>query len=155
MTVNCLPRPHVQSMVLATDDVGMATLLNASLATSASPADFFGAENEPVGFSACYNNWASAVHAEIGASALIVNAGFKLDALLTLLHAEAGVDEYCRANPGLDDVLHDKSYFGANVHPYETVFVKANRDIDPSLMRSMTSWHLRMNTSSFDTCGSQ
>ncbi|KAK1717411.1 hypothetical protein CaCOL14_002057 [Colletotrichum acutatum] len=154
MTLNCIPRLHVQSMIFATDDVGMGILLDPTVATSASEDDRFGSKDAPVGLSGCYADWNAAVHAEVGTTGLIMNAGYKVDAMMTALHSEEGVEEYCKAHPESGDLLWDKKYFGSNIHPYETVFIKANRNVDPSLMSSMTDWHMRMKSNSFDVCGS-
>ncbi|KAJ0311020.1 hypothetical protein COL516b_001722 [Colletotrichum fioriniae] len=154
MTLNCIPRLHVQSMIFATDDVGMGILLDPTVATSASEDDRFGSKDAPVGLSGCYADWNAAVHAEVGTTGLIMNAGYKVDAMMTALHSEEGVEEYCKAHPDSGDLLWDKKYFGSNIHPYETVFIKANRNVDPSLMSSMTDWHMRMKSNSFDVCGS-
>ncbi|KAI3541512.1 hypothetical protein CSPX01_07600 [Colletotrichum filicis] len=154
MTLNCIPRLHVQSMIFATDDVGMSILLDPTVATSASEDDRFGSKDAPVGLSGCYADWNAAVHAEVGTTGLIMNAGYKVDAMMTALHSEQGVEEYCKAHPESGDLLWDKKYFGSNIHPYETVFIKANRNVDPSLISSMTDWHMRMKSNSFDVCGS-
>ncbi|OLN96078.1 hypothetical protein CCHL11_03302, partial [Colletotrichum chlorophyti] len=154
MTLNCQPRPHVQSMILATDDVGMSILLDPTLATTSSQDDRFGSKDDPVGFSGCYNDWNAAVHAEVGTTGLIQNAGYQVDAMMTSLHSEDGVAEYCKEHPDSTDLLWDKYYFGSNIHPYETIFIKANRDVDPALIHSMTEWHMRMKANSFDVCGS-
>ncbi|KAK5655086.1 hypothetical protein OQA88_5985 [Cercophora sp. LCS_1] len=153
MTVNCQPRPHVQSMIFATDDVGMGILLDPSRATSASVDDDFGTHNDPVGLSHCYAGWKEAVHAEVGTTGLITGAGFTVDAMMTSLHSEDGVSEYCRLNPSSGDLLFDKKYFGSNIHPYETIFIKANRDIDHTLVNSLTKWHLKQKTTSYELCG--
>jgi hypothetical protein len=53
------------------------------------------------------------------------------------------------------DLLNDHGYFGSNVHPYETVFLKANRGIDPTLMNHLTEWHRSMAShASWAVCGS-
>ncbi|TDZ39154.1 hypothetical protein CTRI78_v010673 [Colletotrichum trifolii] len=152
MTLNCVPRLHVQSMIFATDDVGIGILLDPTIATSASEDDRFGSKDDPVGLSGCYSDWNAAVHAEVGTTGLIMKAGYEVDVMMTALRPEGGAEEYCRANPESGDMLWDKKYFGSNIHPYETIFIKANRDVDPELMSSMTQWHLRMETSSFDVC---
>ncbi|KAK3389307.1 hypothetical protein B0H63DRAFT_96999 [Podospora didyma] len=152
MTLNCQPRPHVQSMIFATDHVGMAILLDPGLATT-SVDDEHGKKEDPVGLSGCYNDWHKAVHAEIGTTGLIIRAGYKVDVMMTSLHSEKGAEEYCKAHPESGDLLWNNRYFGGNIHPYETVFMKTNRDVEKPLMASLTAWHLKMNISSYDTCG--
>ncbi|KAM0280999.1 hypothetical protein ACHAQH_003728 [Verticillium albo-atrum] len=154
MTLNCQPKMHVQSMILATDQIGMYTLLDPALAASASVADQFGTADDPVGLSGCYHDWNAAVHAEVGTTSLITQAGYEVDALMAALHSERSAEEYCKAHPDSGDVLWDKKYFGGNVHPYETVFVKTNRNVDKEFMAVLTEWHLRQEINSFATCGS-
>ncbi|KAK3366518.1 hypothetical protein B0H63DRAFT_529903 [Podospora didyma] len=73
MTLNCKPRPHVQSMILATDYVGMALLLDPLLTTTPQD-DAYGGKEDPAGLSGCYDDWRKAVHAEIDTTALITGA---------------------------------------------------------------------------------
>ncbi|KAK3322892.1 hypothetical protein B0H66DRAFT_216713 [Apodospora peruviana] len=153
MTLNCKPRPHVQSMIFATDAIGMAVLLDPAQAVAASVDDQFGKSTDPVGLSGCYNSHNSAVHAEVGTSGLITAAGYEFDAMMAALHSHASPEEFCTANPDAGDLLFDGSYFGSNVHPYETVFIKANRNIDGGLLTHLTEWHMSMKTTSFDSCG--
>lgn len=56
------------------------------------------------------------------------------------------------AELGNADHLFEQGYFGFNIHPYETMFVKANRNIDGKMINKLTEWHNRMNYSSFDYC---
>ncbi|KAJ0161329.1 hypothetical protein CTA2_6395 [Colletotrichum tanaceti] len=154
MTLSCFPRLHVQSMIFATDHVGMGLLLDPTIATSASVDDLFGSKDSPVGLSGCYQDWNAAVHAEVGTTGLITNAGYRVDAMMTALHSERGSEEYCKAHPESSDMLWDKKYSGSNIHPYETIFIKANRDVDPALLKAMTEWHMRMEFDSFAVCAS-
>lgn len=152
-TVNCQPSPHVQSMLWATDDIGMGILLDPALAHSVPQEDHWGTVDDPVGLSFCHETMDAAVHSELGSTRLITSQGYKVDVLMTAyeLSAGAGIEEYCK-NGQFEDVLYDKKYYGANIHPYETVFIKANRDIDAILVGKMTEWHLRNGHSSWDTC---
>ncbi|KAK3935501.1 hypothetical protein QBC46DRAFT_397422 [Diplogelasinospora grovesii] len=151
-TMNCQPRPHVQSMLFATDDVGMSILLDPALATSVHSEDFGGGVNDPVGFTPCFETLLKAVHSEIGITQLIRSQGYEVDVLLTAFHAAKTPASYCEENGNPDDILYDGQYFGTTVHPYETVFIKANRDIGPATLSAMTRWHLAREMSSWDTC---
>ena len=111
MTVNCMPAPHVQSMIWATDDVGMALLLYPPVGSSV--ADAFGTAEDPVGFGACYEQFDQAIHAEVGATAAIRGAGYNVSALMTPFHDQSYLDE-CVAWPY--DLWWDKFYFGTNLH---------------------------------------
>jgi hypothetical protein len=89
----------------------------------------------------------------------MVSKGYKVDVLMTGWRGEYGdPDEYydsCEEKHLLynDDVLKNGGYFGFNVHPYETIFIKSNRDIDPAMIHKMEEWHGKMNYSSWDACG--
>lgn len=152
-TVNCQPSPHVQSMLWATDDIGMGILLDPALAYSVPQDDHWGTVDDPVGLSFCHETMDAAVHTELGSTRLITSQGYAVDVLMTAfeLSAGAGVEEYCK-NGQFEDILYDKKYYGTNIHPYETIFIKANRDIDPILLEKLSEWHRRNGLSSWDTC---
>ena len=152
MTANCSPRFHVQSMIWATDATGMALLLHPP-ASSPSRADPFGAANEPVAFSACYDTMASAVHAEIGSTAVIRDAGYAVDVMMQAFHRSPDYAAWCEEEQ-VPDVLWDGTYYGSNVHPYETLFMKANRRIDTNMLAHLTEWHLAEGRTGWETCGS-
>ncbi|KAI8280422.1 hypothetical protein K4K56_012236 [Colletotrichum sp. SAR 10_98] len=149
MTANCWPRFHVQSMIWATDSIGIDLLLNPPPSSHAS--DQFGNEKDPVGLAGCYNDWNHAVHAEVGATSIFLNNGYKVDLMMTAFHkSENYIDECDSSQNG--DVLWNGKYFGTNVHPFETIFIKANRDIDPTLIKSLTEWQQASGWNSYSAC---
>ncbi|ROW04759.1 hypothetical protein VMCG_04734 [Cytospora schulzeri] len=153
LSYHCNPSPHLQSMLLATDHIGMSILLDPALAFSVPNDDPpHGTVDDPVGYSRCYEQFDQAVHSEIGMARLIRSQGYKVDAMLTSVHI-LGAADYCQKAAYPTDHLWDGMYFGFNVHPYEMLFMKTNRDIDPELVKRMTEWHLRSPASSWDTCG--
>lgn len=152
-TLNCHPRIHLQSMLLATDDIGMAVLLDPEIALSASVDDFYGTRLDPVGLTPCFTSLKKAVHAEIGITTLIESQGYKVDVVMTAPHSQRSFERFCEAAGRPDDFLYRGRYLGTNVHPYETMFMKANRDIDPVLLQRLTEWHMDGNMTSWDTCG--
>ncbi|KAF8862970.1 hypothetical protein BDZ45DRAFT_645212 [Acephala macrosclerotiorum] len=152
-SVNCKPSPHVQSMLLATDSIGMSILLNPSLAHSIKKPDFFGTVEDPTGFTPCYDTMMHAIHGELGLTDLIQSQGYEVDALLAAYQSHLTPANYCFENKSPEDILYEGRYYGSNVHPYELVFIKANRNIDPNLLEKMTAWHLNRNESSWDICG--
>lgn len=152
-TLNCDPAPHVQSMIWATDDVGMAILLDPAFAHSAGVDDIYGTKDDPVGLSFCHETMAQAVHTEIGSTRLILGQGYDVDVLMTAYASAKSPQGYCEKGQ-FTDVLYDRKYYGSNIHPYETVFIKSNRNIDPVLTEKMTEWHLGRETTSWDTCKS-
>ncbi|ROW06020.1 hypothetical protein VMCG_04633 [Cytospora schulzeri] len=119
-TLNCLPRTHLQSMLLATDEIGMSILLDPKLALSASVEDYYGTSEDPVGFSSCFATMKKAVHAEIGITSLILSQGFKVDVMMTAPYSAPSFDEFCDSIGRPDDFLYNGHYLGTNTHPYET-----------------------------------
>lgn len=152
--MNCVPRAHVQSMLFATDDIGMSILLNPDLAHSVKQTDHWGTPDDPVGLTICFDTLFKAVHSEIGITELIRSQGYEVDVMLTSFHAAKEPTTYCEENNNPDDVLYDGKYFGTTVHPYETVFMKANRGIGDTTLSVLTKWHLARSVSSWDTCKS-
>lgn len=51
------------------------------------------------------------------------------------------------------DFQWNNKYYGTNIHPYESIFQKANRDIDPIQLSRLTEWHDGMEYSSQPYCG--
>ncbi|CZR55864.1 uncharacterized protein PAC_05752 [Phialocephala subalpina] len=151
-TVNCEPRPHIQSMLLATDSIGMSILLSPSLSTTIHRPDFFGTADQPTGFTPCYDTMHHAIHGELDLTELIESQGYEVDALLAAYQSHPTPANYCFENGSPKDILYDGKYYGSNVHPYELVFIKANRNIAPALLNKMTQWHLKQNGSAWDTC---
>lgn len=62
LSYHCNPSPHLQSMMLATDYIGMSILLDPALAFSV-PSDDppHGTVDDPVGYSRCYEQFNQAV----------------------------------------------------------------------------------------------
>lgn len=157
MTANCWPTFHVQSMIWATDLTGLETLLFPSAEISAKviktpiPTAAYLFPHLHPGINTCFDGWNSAVSAEVGASAVIKAAGYKLDVMMNAYHSSEKYEEECDTSRN-GDVLTDHAYFGTNVHPYETIFLKSNRDIDPTNLEKMTEWVEGSGYSSYDYC---
>ena len=164
MTGNCWPQFHVQSMIWATDITGLSVLLfpPASVIAAAEaetrPPSLLDPD-QPIpstsGINSCFHTWGTAVAAEIGASVLIKAAGYKLDVMMSAFHGKQNDgDRYeneCDSREN-GDVLWDKEYYGTNVHPYETIFLKSNRDIDPVGLERLTEWTRGRGYSSYQYC---
>lgn len=147
MTVNCGPTPHVQSMIWATDQVGMELMLYPP--PGASNPDMYGSDHDLVAYGGCYQDLVKAIHAEVGATALIRGAGYNVSAMMAAFENPTYIDD-CKLPV---DPLYDRQYFGTNIHPYETIFTKANRDIDPLLIDLMTKIHVSSQGGrSWDNC---
>lgn len=72
LSYHCNPAPHLQSMLLATDQIGMSILLDPALAYSVPASDPpHGTFYDPVGFSQCYSDFNKAVSHPAPTSSLI------------------------------------------------------------------------------------
>ncbi|TVY22045.1 hypothetical protein LARI1_G000095 [Lachnellula arida] len=163
MTANCVPTFHVQSMIWATDTTGLETLLFPSEAVlkayALNPPKPFNSAKEQLeklhpqkpGMNTCFHDMNSAVTAEIGASSLVKAAGYKVDAFMSAYHNMERYEEVCNSSRK-GDVLWDKKYFGTNVHPFETLFMKSNREIDEVGLARHSEWVAERGYSSYDFC---
>lgn len=162
MTANCWPSFHVQSMIWATDSIGLNILLfppKETIALLSKKPAFDPVEHvvspdalPPVhGINSCFHTWGEAVAAEIGASALIEAAGYRLDVMMSAFHGNDKYERDCDSTKN-GDVLWQGKYFGTNVHPFETVFLKSNRDIDPVGLERFSEWTKGRGYSSYDYC---
>ena len=89
--------------------------------------------------------------AEISASSLIKAAGYKLDVMMSAYHKSKNYEQECSSSEN-GDVLWNGKYYGVNVHPYETIFLKSNRDIDPLSLERLTEWTRGRTYSSYKFC---
>lgn len=157
MTANCWPSFHVQSMIWATDITGISVLLAPSPATirtySVNPPITPGEPEEglPPGINACFHDWGSAVNAEVGATRLVEAAGYKVDVMMSAFSGTENFEGVCDSSTN-GDVLWDQKYYGTNVHPFDTIFIKSNRDIDPVGIERHTTWVEGRKYSSYDFC---
>lgn len=152
LTANCWPSFHVQADVWATDFVGMSLLMNPPPPGPNSSVDDFADQLAPVGLAACYPDLSRALHAELGATRVILEAGWKVDVLMSAFHGIKDYGVVCDPQTQGDLMWKDK-YFGTSVHPYETVFTKTNRDLDNVLLERLTEWHWQSSWRSWDACG--
>ncbi|KAK6517062.1 hypothetical protein TWF506_006940 [Arthrobotrys conoides] len=132
MTFNCEPIygvRHLQSMIFATDRIGINTLL-------------------PV-MSTCFPTWLSAVYGESNSTRAIINAGYTVSAMMTSFSSQKNYADECKHG----DILLEGAYFGSNLHPYETIFQKANRDFGKDVLDRLTEWTDLAGYSSYEVCG--
>ncbi|KUJ20010.1 uncharacterized protein LY89DRAFT_695594 [Mollisia scopiformis] len=171
MTANCWPTFHIQSMIWATDLTGLETLLfppQSALdyisthpillpppknkeAAAKTPSPETSRVHQAPGINACFHTWDSAVAAEISSTSLIRAEGYKVDAMMAAYHGMRSYEEgvSCAENR---DVLFDGEYFGTNVHPFETGFLKSNRDVDPLGLERQSQWMRGRGYRSYDYC---
>lgn len=111
--------PHVQSMLLATDEVGFAIGVAANVFTVHREKD------------------AIIDKCEVGFSRAILAKGFNIDCLAPLLHGhDYRSPEKCRLRKG--DVVYENAYFGASLHPYDVIFFKTNRCVSEKQLHTAT-----------------
>ncbi|KAF3274846.1 hypothetical protein TWF970_007558 [Orbilia oligospora] len=128
MTLNCRPSRHIQSMIFATDRIGLNLLLRR--------------------INTCFPTFRSAVEAETECTGIIMESGYSVTALMTAFASDKDYATKCRHT----DVLHQNRYYGMTIHPYESMFQKANRKLAPEQLELLTRWHERSNYSSWDVC---
>ncbi|KAH8598910.1 hypothetical protein B0O99DRAFT_698234 [Bisporella sp. PMI_857] len=153
ITANCSPQVHVQSMILATDRIGIEVLLFPPAAAVAKvaqlpPVNMKGEFNLYPGINGCFHEWGAAVSAEIGTSAVMNAAGYKLDVMMSAYH-NGKEFEQCNS---IVDFLNENTYYGISYHPYETLFFKTNRVIDELMIERYTDWTNGRKYSSYDFC---
>ncbi|KAL0939761.1 uncharacterized protein CTRU02_206371 [Colletotrichum truncatum] len=155
ITANCYPRFHVQSMIWATDRIGMELLLDPFQGLAASVGDGWGSREDLVGLGGCYNEYIKAIHAEIGSTSIITGAGYKVDVMMTSYHGISTPDPrtYCTSIPShVQDTLREGEYFGFTIHPYETIFIKTNRNINPAQIEHLSRWMGNGGYTSYEKC---
>lgn len=105
------------------------------------------------GLSQCFANRQDAVVAEISATGIILSAGKKVNTLLAQYQTskEHNIIAFCEPL-GAWDPMHEGSYGGGSVHPFETMFIKTNRGLSPALIDSLTEWTDQMGYSSYSQC---
>ncbi|KAK6344633.1 hypothetical protein TWF718_006591 [Orbilia javanica] len=132
MTMRCNAdggkRKVMQSMLYATDRVGLQTLL-------------------PV-LNHCFPDFWKAVNAEEHAAQTMLNAGYNISVLMSSFQSDKDYVNTCRHG----EVLGDNWYFGTSLHPYETIFQKANRGIAARQLELLTDWHEKSGYSSWEAC---
>ncbi|EPS40676.1 hypothetical protein H072_5474 [Dactylellina haptotyla CBS 200.50] len=134
ITYNCKParkevHPHIQSMILATDSEGMRLLL-------------------PV-LSGCPTSHMKAIYAEGNSTRAIWGGGYTVTAFMTAFASKEDYVKVCQHG----DVLGAHSYYGMAVHPYETIFAKANRHYGQRELDLYSDWADQAGYSSYEVCG--
>jgi hypothetical protein len=150
MSYNCLPGTHVQSMIFATDTIGIEILLKGDPTDTSNTTDMIwaneaGNPESLLGLSSCYTERFKAISAEISLTNLIHRAKYNVSVLQKAASSYPSFYENCSNGRDTD---------WRWVTPYETIFVKANRDmnIDPTLVRKLTLLHFKSNYTSWEVC---
>ncbi len=109
MTINVwFGKPHVQSMLMVTDDIGLTCGLKAQV------------------FARRLDKGAVINVSEVGFSSAVLSNGFNIDCAAELLHGHDFRLKQCIPLKW-NDITFDGRYDGFSVHPFETIFSKTNR----------------------------
>lgn len=133
--MNCLDligdiSPHVQSMLLATDQVGLDILLTKDNWLRC-PDDFF-----------------KAVDIEVETTMAIEDAGYGVEPVLSGYLDDREDIESCIHS----DQLQQGLYYGFTIHPFETMFTKTKRGADPGLIAKYSQWAMWENYTAEEHC---
>lgn len=123
---------HVQSMIWATDSTGLAAIL------------------EPEGIGECFPTMDAAMGGEIRTTSHLRSKGYEVDVMLSVFQTEPDYKFIDCKNP--DDFLFEGNYYGFNVHPFETLFVKSHRGIADEMLEKLSLWEDLSGYSSYDVC---
>jgi hypothetical protein len=161
MTINCEALMHVQSMIWALDFIGLETLIHPTPET----VEKFEAITKGVkplpdpnhhlphpmypGIDWCPDGYWQAVSIEVYSTSLIIAAGYQIEVMETAFHGERDWEKTCWDN---GQVLYESRYFGIALNPYELVFMKTNRNIDPNTLAQYTKWADGREYSSYNYC---
>jgi hypothetical protein len=158
MSMNCGPVPHVQAMMWATDRVGLELLLfptesQTELTKASIPPLKDGGPIPPLetaGINWCPHEYWEAVSIEVYSTPLMEAAGYKVDVIMSAFHKQERFQDQCSQDDL--DPLWEGQYFGTTMHPFDTVFAKANRGIGALVMERLTEWTDGRKYSSYDYC---
>ncbi|KAK6360947.1 hypothetical protein TWF730_007062 [Orbilia blumenaviensis] len=128
MSFNCQPKHHIQSMIFGTDRTGLLLFLPQ--------------------IQTCFQTLDSAVGGETSCTSAVMDRGFNVTALMTAFSADKDYANTCDHG----DLLYDGHYYGITIHPYETMFQKANRDLAPLQLEKLTEWHSKAGYESWGVC---
>ena len=118
-------QPHVQSMLFATDKVGLNLLVEYSI------FDYPNIHTSKI--------WI-VMDKEIKMSRIMLENNYNIACMLSCSN---GCD-FRKGKPSnaWEDPLFPNLYFEENVHPYETIFIKNNRNITPDLITNLKEWQV-------------
>ena len=117
--------PHVQSMFFTTDRIGLKLLVENSM---------FNYPNIHT-----IKEWII-MDKEIKMSRIMLENNYNIECALS---CSSNYDFRKEKHPNAwQDPLFPNSYFKENVHPYETIFIKNNRNITPNLIANLKEWQV-------------
>ena len=151
MTINCVEgRPrHVQSMILATDDIGMKILLGLETTTNldrgttsaSNVTSQHSSQTEsqfrPLGLGACPSTYIEAVDLEVSLTPLILSHNYSATAMFALAHSWPDYIETCTNG----DVNAGSGWYeGFDLTVWETMFIKTRWGVESKMVERITEW---------------
>lgn len=147
MKANCLPKFHVESMVWATDAIGMRLLLDPPKGSSV-PDMLDQNHNQVVATGDHFRQMKQLIHHEVQATRMIMSSGYKVDTLTSSPLLE-NHEEICAPDPIKDIAFSQRD----GAHPYETIFIKTSRYTDSVTVTRLTELHQsRFINGSWEVC---
>jgi hypothetical protein len=133
-TLNCHGgnSPHVQSMIWATDSIGLQHILS------------------PSAIGECFDSLDAAMGGEVRTTGYLREQGYEVDVMLSIFQTERDYGFVNCKDP--NDFLYQGSYFGFSVHPYETLFIKSHRGIEDNMLEKLSVWSDMSGYTSEDVC---
>ncbi|PVH86518.1 hypothetical protein DL98DRAFT_582472 [Cadophora sp. DSE1049] len=124
---------YVQSMIWATDTIGLNIMLT------------------PAGIGECFRTLDDAMKGAIRTTPLLKSAGYHVDVMTTMFQSQRNYQfENCTQE---GDMMYEGKYAGFSVHPFEVMFIKTNRNINPVMIDSLSKWIDQSGYSSYVVCG--
>jgi hypothetical protein len=158
MTINCVDvRPrHIQSMILATDQVGMNILLGQrSEDTIISSNDTSSMTYTNTGIDACPQNMDEAVNIEVSLTPLIQSHNYTVRAMMAEYWSKQDYEADCTNG----DINAAKgAYEGGDLGVFETLFIKTRWGVEADQTERLSRWYdgavdSGMSAGAWDKCG--
>ncbi len=133
------------------------------------------------GLASCPNTYHEAVSLEVYATPLMRASGWKVAAVMSAYWSKVGASSYPPPAPPTNqtagtlsgtpylkpnvsfenfydqacthDVMRPGAYYGIDLHPFETMFLKTNRGVAPKTLQLLTEWADGSGVSSWGACG--
>ena len=158
MTINCVgirPR-HIQSMILATDQVGMNILLGETgNTTDISASNTTSSSYTKIGIDACPTSMDEAINIEVSLTSLIQSHNYTVRAMMAEYWSQKDYELDCTNG----DINAAKgAYEGGDLGVFETLFIKTRWAVEADQTERLTQWYdgavdSGMSRGAWDKCG--
>ena len=157
MTINCVnvrPR-HIQSMILATDRVGMNILLGLNASEATEISSISNTTHSNIGIDACPTTMDEAVNIEVSLTPLIQSYNYTVRAMMAEYWSQKSYELECTNG----DINAAKgAYEGGDLGVFETMFIKTRWAVEADQTERLTGWYdgavdSGMSQGAWDKCG--